>query len=171
MFAFEQSISTNEMSRLQLRYRSCHGLIISFVGIFAIGCSDSDPMSVERASVSGTVTLDGQPLQAGAIVFQSDRQLPDGDSVTAFGFIENGAYRIDLDDGPAVGSARVEFRPKPLQREELEDVVDQAAKSQSRRSLQMEIVKIPEKYGEASTLLVEMSPGQNRHDFQLESGR
>ncbi|MFK8113110.1 MAG: hypothetical protein AB8B91_12960 [Rubripirellula sp.] len=124
---------------------------------------------VERVSVSGKVFLDGQPLVAGAVVFRSDARAPDGTAVTAFGFVENGEYAIDLADGPAVGSSRVEFRSKPRQREQLEDEMDQAARKRSRRPTQMSVVEIPEKYGSDSPLRVEIRQGENRHNFELET--
>lgn len=137
--------------------------------IVMVGCDSGHQTTVERVSVSGTVTLDGQPLEAGAIVFHCAGQAPDGVAITAFGFIENGSFDIDADDGPAVGSARVEFRPKPLQREALEEAVDQAAMSRTRRTRQTTIVEIPAQYGEDSELQVELAPGKNRQDFHLDS--
>lgn len=137
--------------------------------MLATGCGDTSA-SVTRVSVSGTVTLDGQPLSAGAIVFHgASSPTTGGDAVIAFGFVENGWYEIDADSGPAVGPARVEFRPKPLQRGELEDAVDEAAGSSRQRSPKTTVVAIPDKYGERSILTVQFTPGQNRHDFQLDS--
>lgn len=146
-------------------------LFLVGVSSFLIGCETDDQEMVQRASVSGKVTLDGKPLEAGIIVFHSDPKKTDGAAVNAFSFVENGFYHIDADQGPAIGSARVEFRSKPLQREQLEDVVDHAAKSRSRHQPPMTVVEIPTKYGSESKLQVEMLEGENNHDFQLDSRR
>lgn len=135
--------------------------------IVILGCSDAST-TVQRVDVSGTVTLNGQPLSAGAIVFHCDSPTPDVDSAIAFGFVKDGVYAIDAHEGPTIGMARVEFRSKPLQRGEFEDAVDLAAKSTRPRPPQTTVVAIPEKYGEQSTLTVELTAGENRHDFQLD---
>jgi hypothetical protein len=85
--------------------------------------------------------------------------------------VENGSYHIDANHGPTVGPARVKFRPKPLQREVLEEVLDQAVKTRTRRPLQATVVEIPAKYVEGLGIQVELARGENRHDFQLDSRR
>lgn len=142
------------------------GLVIPLV--LAVGCNDRSP-TIDRVGVSGTVTLDGQPLPAGAIVFKCEPKNPGGDAITAFGFVENGRYQIEAENGPTAGLARVQFRPKPLPRGEMEDAIDQSAGSSRRRDPNTTLVAIPEKYGDASTLIVELTAGQNQHNFSLDS--
>jgi hypothetical protein len=117
--------------------------------------------------VWGEVSLDGKPLKAAAIVFEHDSH--DGEAaILAHGFVQEGLYRIDAEQGPAVGRCRVRFLPKPLDREEYEAKLDEAAKR--RLAAAPTVVSIPEKYGEDSTLEVNVVGGkENRLDFQLVS--
>ena len=137
------------------------------------GCQPSDESTIERVAVSGSVTLDGQPLKAGAIIFRNADQGENDSSVTAHAFVEDGQYHIDAQSGPAIGSAQVLFRPKPLSREEIEGALDESTsrrKPQAMRKPQMIVVEIPERYGENSEIEVELIGGsENHHDFKLES--
>jgi hypothetical protein len=128
------------------------------------GCGDSGTTGV-RAAVRGEVRLDGQPLTAGAIVFHCGEG---DDKVTAFGYIENGAYEIAKADGPLVGTARVEFRPKPLEQDQFEAAMDEAAKK--RRRPNVDVVAIPPQYGISSNLTADVTEdGENKFDFDLKS--
>lgn len=149
------------------------------VAIAAVGCHEGGGNAVERVSVTGQVTLDGRPLQAGAIVFhsvsgdpvspQNDSPQNDQDPITAFSFVENGAYTIDAKNGPAIGVSRVEFRSKPIPREAFEDAIDQAVTSNKREPPPTNVVGIPDIYGVQSTLQVELVAGKNQKDFHLKS--
>lgn len=161
--------------------------ILSTLGVS--GCGNSvDPSAQERVAVSGRVLLDGRPLQAGAILFHAaddpaayhagtnqdgaDHLGAEGNaggkSITAFGFVENGRYKIDQENGPPWGRARVEFRPKPIDRVKFEIALQEAQKR--RRDPQADVVAIPEKYGDQSILSVELMAGiENKHDFDLNS--
>lgn len=148
--------------------------IVGCVAISIAGCADStnSPL-VDRVSVAGMVTLNGQPLKAGAIVFHGPLDSADGATITSHAFIEDGRYTIDASDGPAIGTSRVEIRPQPRSREEYEALLDQAAKSRRRTTTSPTVVEIPkEYYGEQSELRVELVSGQhNQHDFKLDSKR
>lgn len=137
----------------------------------SLGCSNSVNQSdYERVSVFGRVTIDGQPLESAAIVFQSPLRADPADQVTTFAFVENGRYRIDAESGPVVGTARVLFRAKPPAREELEAALDAASSGKRDKTRESLAVAIPDKYGDQSQLSVELSPGiENQHDFQLVS--
>lgn len=127
------------------------------------GCgSDADD---QRVAVHGTVTLDGKPLEAAAIVFRSGQG---EDQVTAFGFVESGNYEIAAEEGPRVGRARVEFQRKPIEPAEFEAGLDEAASRRKRPKL--DVVPIPPKYGPKSTFTAEVTlDGENCFDFDLES--
>lgn len=60
-----------------------------------------------RAAVSGTVTIDGQPVRWGTIAFvpADNKNAP-----VAWGMISRGKYSISADHGPTVGDHRVEIR-------------------------------------------------------------
>lgn len=128
------------------------------------GCGGSDPRGV-RVGVHGQVQLDGQPLQAGAIVFHCG----DGDDKrTAVGYIEDGAYEIASGEGPLVGTARVEFQPKPIEQEQFEAAIERAART--RRRVSLAVVAIPRQYGANSTLTATVTEdGKNQFDFDLKS--
>ena len=146
---------------------------ISFaVAVLAIllmvnGC-DKNKLDLERASISGQVTLDGLPLQAGAVVFRCPLQDTSESEVTAFGFIENGRYKISAETGPVVGAAHVEFHPKPLERGAMEDEIERSFGKRN-RSQKRNVLEIPDNYRTGLELVVSIRPGANEHDFQLDS--
>lgn len=76
------------------------------VAILACGCGGDD---LQRAAVSGKVTLDGKPLEKGSIQF-----IPrGGDSRgAAWGEVAAGAYAIPASDGAAPGSYDVSIAPQ-----------------------------------------------------------
>lgn len=129
------------------------------------GCGGAgDPAGV-RVAVHGEVRLDGKPLEAGVIVFHSN---VGAEEVVAFGTVEQGAYQIAAEEGPPAGTARVEFRPQPLPREQFEAAMDEAART--RRKPVVDVVAIPPRYGSGSTLTVAVAEeGDNKFDFDLRS--
>jgi len=79
------------------------GCLLVWLGALAIGagCGASDPLG--RRAVSGTVTLDGQPLANGVVSFQ-----PTGEGATSSGaVITAGKYAIARDRGLPQGKYRV----------------------------------------------------------------
>ncbi|WP_145416417.1 hypothetical protein [Planctomycetes bacterium K23_9] len=137
------------------------------------GCGSAEGPQVQRVAVHGKVTLDGKPLQAAAIVFHQEQTSDDGSAMVTHGMVQDGAYRIDVQNGPAVGLARVEFRPKPLSREEVEAAMDESMKGSRRRVRPSTVVDIPQKYSaKATQLRVQLADGtENQQDFQLDSKR
>lgn len=77
--------------------RNSHWLIVLLV----LGCGDPD-----RTSVSGKVTLDGQPVERGTISFIPTHGHP---APNAWGEIVKGVYSIEHRNGPAPGNNRVEI--------------------------------------------------------------
>ncbi|NQT13991.1 MAG: hypothetical protein HQ582_14650, partial [Planctomycetes bacterium] len=71
---------------------------------FLTGCGGVEYEGAQRAAVSGTVTLDGTPLQYGVITFVP----ADGAGKRASGVINNGAYSIPEAEGPNLGEYKVE---------------------------------------------------------------
>lgn len=86
---------------------NCHSLrgILLVAGIGAAMLSGCGGADIDRVGVSGTVTLDGQPLENGSILF-----LPKGEGPSAGTQIENGRFAIAPSDGPSPGNYRVEIR-------------------------------------------------------------
>jgi len=74
--------------------------------VFAGGCGGGDVKSHARVSVSGTVTLDGQPLDNAVILFVP---FPEVNGPTASAGIVEGKFQLSTDAGPAAGKHRVQI--------------------------------------------------------------
>jgi hypothetical protein len=77
---------------------------VAIVCAFAPGCSTNQD-GIDRVSVSGAVTLDGEPLKSGSITFS-----PKGNGPSAGGVIEDGSYSVSTEAGPSAGKYSVEIR-------------------------------------------------------------
>ena len=122
--------------------------------ILFAACSPSGP---RRASVSGNVRVDGQPVARGAINFIP---VEGTHGPTAGAPIENGRYAIGRVKGVTVGRNRVTVScPQKTGRKIPgrlgDDAVDEWAES------------LPAHYNTHSTLVREISPGSNELDFDL----
>ena len=140
-----------------------------------LGCIDTEA-AVERAAIHGRVTMDGRPIKAAAIVFKGPMPVENSEfdeqefarPVVVSGTIQDGAYSLDLENGPPVGTVAVEVWPKPLSREEFEAKLD--ANEQSRRQLSLNVVEIPSVYAGDSPLRAIVENGVvNEVNFELES--
>lgn len=81
--------------------------LAALMSLAVAGCTgqvESDPLP--RVSVSGKVTIDGQPMPAGSIQFDPTASTA---SVTAIGEIVDGKYTIDRAQGPVPGHYRVQI--------------------------------------------------------------
>ncbi len=104
-------------------------------------------VEVERAAVSGTVTLNGQPLKWGTITFH-----PEGDNQpVAWAMVSNGQFSVPAHRGAVVGTNRVVVRNwgSVEPRATIDDV---------------EVVTGPV---EATSLSVEVAAGENELVFEL----
>jgi hypothetical protein len=107
-----------------------------------------------RAKVSGTVTLDGQPVESGTISFY-----PTANSgPTAGGGIENGRYTLEASPGEmtvVISANKVVGKHKMFDTKD-SPVVDKVAEV------------IPERYNKTSELKVTLKPGVNDEvNFEL----
>ena len=86
-------------------------LVLSFVGLsFALtGCSKSqDYKGAQRYPIKGTVTVDGEPMEMGAIAFMATGSTSTGEKQRPAGArIENGQYDIPEGKGPNDGEYRL----------------------------------------------------------------
>jgi len=112
-----------------------------------------------QSSVKGTVTFDGAPVEEGSISFFPE---PGTESRKASAAILNGAFAIPAEAGPMPGKFRVEInwvkktgRKAPSADPGMPDIDER-------------IEAIPEKYNSASTLVREITPGENTLEFVLE---
>jgi hypothetical protein len=119
-----------------------------------------------RVAVSGSVSLDGQPLSSGVIRF-----LPTGDTrgPAAAAVIKEGVYELSQSEGPIVGTHRVEIEAADYFGFAIDD---EAAFAQNVEKKPSRALKnpVPEIYNRRSTLSVEVVPdGAQTFDFPLTS--
>ncbi len=89
------------------RHRVYTLLSTAVMGLAAIGCSGGIPTDdLPREAIAGTVTMDGQPLPAGTILFSPEGSKEES-AASASGQIENGEFSIPRDRGPVPGSYKV----------------------------------------------------------------
>lgn len=132
----------------------CRALLGSLLGVAVLqggGCSNNST----TAEVSGSVTVDGEPAENGSIGF-----FPvDGKSPTSGGVIHAGRYLAQV----PFGEAKVEIRiSKVVGQKKLYDTPDSKMKSIMAEML-------PEKYNDQTELRIDVQPGTNEQDFDLES--
>jgi hypothetical protein len=124
-----------------------------------LGCSNPDS---GRASVSGKVTFDGEPVKTGQIEFE-----PQGQGRFGIAQIVDGAYQMPSQQGPTSGKYTVRItanRPsgKPAQS------MPEASGRPAGESYEQ---YIPAKYNERSELTVEIGAEPDAvHDFALTGG-
>lgn len=160
---------------------------IAIAMLSAGGCGRKS--GLERASVGGEVTLDGQPVQQGSIRFVCLTGGP-----TAGGQIEDGSYHIPRDKGPPLGRHRVEVSapqktgrqiPSPFalaQRKpssaakdaptteggnETGDEPNENPMQSAGSTVDEWVDMAPPEYGAKSTLEVEISAGKNSYDIHM----
>jgi hypothetical protein len=129
--------------------------VCSALLVIVTGCEHSD-----RGSVSGAVTLDGQPVDGGIISF-----FPNGREArkSACTTIAAGRYAVPAGSGPAIGANRVEIR---WSRKTGKKVPGALLASRETDEL---VEAVPARYNANSELKVEIKPGDNQADFQLKS--
>jgi len=132
-------------------YRCIALLSMAFVLGF-VGCGPS------RTTVSGEVTLDGQPLDNGSITF-----IPlEGDTPSAGIAITAGEYHVEL----APGKKRVEISAtKVVGKRQVYEGDPNSPVVEDVREI------IPPVYNAQSTLAVDITPGNNTHSFDLQSSK
>lgn len=120
--------------------------------LLAAGCGGD---ASGRYAISGTVTLDGQPVTTGAIAVIPAQGT---DGPTSGGSIEDGEYSIPASKGPTAGRYRVEIRwPREAGQVELYPGQSGAKFEEA----------IPAKYNSKSTLEIQVGEGSTEHNFDL----
>jgi len=118
--------------------------------LFFAGCGDSGP---ERGEVTGTVTLDGQPLAEATVEFQPQEGAPSYGETDA-----QGRYRLGYTPekpGAVVGKHTVSIttgrmKGPPGSQEEVPE-------------------RVPPEYNTESTVTREVQPGENVFDFPIQT--
>lgn len=147
-----------------------HSVCAIFLTTLVTGCGGADTSyeGAERAAVTGTVTFDGQPITAGTLTFISEAP----EQTRSTGYIIDGKYQIKEGQGPLLGSCRVEFSWKESGSEEgseeddedQDEVVDEDSGEVIDARYEE---KLPAKYTTDSETTVEITAGENKHDFTL----
>lgn len=135
---------------------TCCGL---FVGLAASGCTGSaDPLG--RQEISGSVTLDGQPLDTGSIRFEPQ----EGGATASGAMIVNGVYAVPANQGLAPGVYRVFITAVEADSEKRtgEEVMNNPGPPKKEL--------IPAKYNQQSEVTVEVkAESPNNFDFPITS--
>lgn len=129
--------------------RACTLYVVLATAIVLSGCGGNPNLF----HASGTITLDGKPLENAFVTF-----IPTGGGTTSYGKTDDsGHYEMqfsDVEAGAWKGQNRVEIRTG--------DVGAGGAPAPPER--------VPAAYNNASTLLAEVKSGNNVFDFDLKSG-
>ncbi|MBN2296241.1 MAG: hypothetical protein JXM70_27675 [Pirellulales bacterium] len=113
-----------------------------------------------RGAIRGKVTLDGQLLEEGAILFVP---ISGTKGVVAGGPIQKGEYRLAGEEGPAVGINRVEIRAMPRKTGKM--IPDPYKKDGS--MIEQRVAGVPPRFNSSSTLKTEVKLGDNVADFEV----
>jgi hypothetical protein len=105
--------------------------------------------------LSGTVNLDGKPLETGTITL-----IPvDGATATAGGEIKDGRYQVEA----PLGTMKVSLSaPKVTGSKKLYDTPDSP-------TMPITVEALPARYNQRTELKVEIKSGANQKDFDLQS--
>ena len=126
--------------------------------VFAAGCQDAGP---DRAPIAGRVTVGGEPLAAGRILFKPIA--PTEGPVTSAAIVD-GAYRLSEEQGPIVGKHRVELEAELPLGFALDD--EQAFAKRGGKRLPPN--PIPPQFNRQSTLRVEvLAETENTFDIEV----
>ena len=148
------------MTRHSLGFAHTLRLASTLCALFAlsaiIGCNSADS---GRASISGKVTFDGQPLPSGEIVFE-----PQGTGRLGIAQIVDGAYQMPPQQGPTPGNYLVRITANRPTGKAVQPATDPSGRSSGVSYEQY----IPAKYNEKSTTTVEFTAEPTAvHDFAL----
>ena len=128
--------------------------------VMFVGCGSDDG----RATVRGSGSVDGVPLDAGVIALVPE---PGSSGLAAGGVIESGSYSI-ASDGPLPGKYMVQITAS-RKTGQMVEVPTIGPGSQPGTMVEQTEQYIPAKYNKNTELIVEIESGSNRCDFELSS--
>lgn len=120
----------------------------------------------ELGLVTGTVTMDGQPLCNIVVLFSPDNGRPARGKTNSQGKYE--LTYIGHTPGCKVGHNRVEIAPNEEGEQDSEDSRDTESGGAAQRPKPGKL-RIPARYNSKSELEADVQPGENEFDFKLES--
>jgi hypothetical protein len=148
--------SRSALDRRRFSFLVAAGTIVFLAG--AVGCDSGDGLN--RQAISGMVTLDGQPLPDGAILFEPATN-ESGTEVGAT--IRQGAFAISRKDGPVPGPYRVRIYSSSMTQAPPND-------GQTERTPRPMVDRLPPRYNTKTELNAVIIAGRaNRHRFNLSS--
>ncbi|HTN77354.1 MAG TPA: hypothetical protein VL096_18975 [Pirellulaceae bacterium] len=112
-------------------------------------------------AIRGKVTLDGQPLEQGAILFLPS---PGNSGVATGGPIKGGIYELSGSSGVSVGKYSVQITSMRKSGEKV-----QAPFGPQGTMVEHEVSAIAPRFNTQSTLTFDVKPGDNTADFAVES--
>jgi hypothetical protein len=131
-------------------------------GLSLSGCADSGPA---RAPIQGLVTIGGQPLAAGRILFTPAAP---NEGPAASARIVDGKYALTDDDGPVPGQNRVQIEADLA----LGFAIDDEQAFALRAARPLPAGPIPPEFGNRSQVVVEVKPGDaNHYDVTIPQAR
>lgn len=146
--------------------RDCRmGLALSAIVLGLSGCQTSD--QPELGHVTGTVTLDGKPINGIEVVFYPDDGRPARGRTNAEGMYELRYIRDTM--GTKVGHNRVEIAPNEEGEEEDAPETEGDDTPAAKKPAKSKKPAIPARYNTKSVLEADVQPGENTFDFPLES--
>ena len=134
------------------------GVICGLMGLALAGCGETKS---SRAEIRGEVTLDGKPLEQGAIRFIPVQA---GSGTATGGDIKAGKYRIPADRGAALGTNRVEVTALRATGKRVPNPMGKPGDT-----VEMFEGAVAARFDSASTLTKVVEPGSNTANFAVES--
>ena len=132
--------------------------LLLFAFLVLSGCGKAKP---QRLAVSGRVTVDGQPLEIGSILFQ-----PEGRGPKSGGMIQGGVFSIAASTGPQAGEYVVGIQAPKLS----PGTVLPTEESARFEVLTRNEERLPARYNARSTLRASVTEsGPNIFDFDLQT--
>jgi hypothetical protein len=128
---------------------------------WAAGCGSGD--GLDRHAISGIVTLDGRPLEGGAILLEPT-SFESGRGTAVGATIRRGEFTVPRDQGPIPGRYRVRIYASS-------DVQAPPRKGQTDKTRRPMVERLPDVYNTQSELHAEVKArGPNRYRFELRAG-
>lgn len=134
----------------------CHYFLLVVTFAVTCGCGSEEP---SRGTVQGRVTVGGQPLPRGRILFLP--QVPPGPAVSAV--IQDGAYALPAREGPLVGQNRVEVEGEL----NLGFALDDEQAFAQRQGAPLPPNPIPPQFNRQSALTTDIKVGENTYDVTI----
>ena len=125
------------------------------------GCDDPSADGLPRHAVSGSITLDGKPLESGMISFDPDEGA--ATPVSGGGLVQGGQYSIGRATGLTPGVYRVSIRSGGGTGSSVSEAPGGPPKKAAKDL-------VPEQYNAKSTLKADLKDGgSTRFDFDLKT--